>query len=65
MNATAIRDKNVFDATVNAVIIYDKFDSAAEANAMLERAAHRTDEADWPCHALPRRSSHLSASVMN
>jgi len=44
MNATAIRDKNVFDATMNAVIIYDKFDFAAKANAMLERAAHRTNE---------------------
>ena len=28
---------------MNAVIIYDKFDFAAEAIAMLERAAHRTD----------------------
>jgi len=44
MNATAIRDENVFDATMNAVIIYDEFDYAAKANAMLERAAHRTDE---------------------
>jgi hypothetical protein len=40
----AIRDKNVFDATMNAVIIYDTFDFAAKANAMLERAAHQTDE---------------------
>jgi hypothetical protein len=44
MNATAIRDENVFDATMNAVIIYDECDFAAKANAMLERAAHRTDE---------------------
>jgi hydrogenase maturation factor HypF (carbamoyltransferase family) len=44
MNATAIRDENVFDATMNAVIIYDEFDYAAKAKAMLERAAHRTDE---------------------
>ncbi len=29
---------------MNAVIIYDRFDSAAKANARLERAAHRTDE---------------------
>ena len=48
MNATAIRDENVFDATMNAVIIYDEFDYAANAKAMLERAAHRTDEtAHW------------------
>jgi hypothetical protein len=44
MNAAAIRDENVFDAPVNAVIIYDEFDFAANANAMLEYAAHRTDE---------------------
>jgi len=29
---------------MNAVIIYDEFDYAAKANAMLERAAHRMDE---------------------
>ena len=29
---------------MNAVIIYDEFDYAAKAKAMLERAAHRTDE---------------------
>lgn len=29
---------------MNAVIIYDKFDFAAQANAMLERAAHRAGE---------------------
>lgn len=33
---------------MNAVIIYDKFDFAAQANAMLERAAHRAGEtAHW------------------
>jgi len=44
MNATAIREENVLDVTMNAVIIYDEFDYAAKANAMLERAAHRMDE---------------------
>ena len=39
-----MRDEKVFDATMNAVIIYDKFDFAAKANAMLERAAQRTGE---------------------
>ena len=29
---------------MNAVIIYDRFDFAAKARAMLERAAHETDE---------------------
>ena len=44
MNATAIRDENVFDATMTAVIIYDKCESAAKAKQMLERVSHRTDE---------------------
>jgi len=44
MNATAIRDDNVFDAKMSAVIIYDKCDFAAKAKAMLERVVHRTDE---------------------
>jgi hypothetical protein len=44
MNATAIRDEHFSAATVNAVIIYDRFDLASKAKAMLERAAHRTDE---------------------
>jgi len=44
MNAKPIRDKSTFGATLNAVIIYDAFDFAAKANAMLERAAHWTDE---------------------
>jgi hypothetical protein len=44
MSATAIREENVFEATMNAVIIYDEFDFATKANATLERAAHRTDE---------------------
>ena len=44
MSSTAIGEENVLDATMNAVIIYDEFDYATKANAMLERAAHRTDE---------------------
>ena len=44
MSATAIREENVFEATMNAVIIYDEFDYATKAKATLERAAHRTDE---------------------
>jgi len=43
-----MRDGKAFDATMNAVIIYDKFDFAAKANAILERAAQRTGEsAHW------------------
>jgi hypothetical protein len=44
MSATAKREENVFEATMNAVIIYDEFDYATKAKATLERAAHRTDE---------------------
>ena len=44
MNATAIQDEHVSAATMNAVIIYDRFDLASKAKAMLERAAHRTNE---------------------
>jgi hypothetical protein len=41
---TSVKDEDAFDATMNVVIIYDRFDFAAKANAMLERAAHGTDE---------------------
>ena len=44
MNAAALRNESGFDATMNAVIIYDKPNFAAEANALLERAAHQTDQ---------------------
>ena len=45
MSATTIRDNNAFfAATLNAVIIYERFDFAAKAKAMLERAAHETGE---------------------
>jgi hypothetical protein len=44
MSATAIPNKNVFDVTMNAVVIYDKSDFAAKANAMLERAVQGTGE---------------------
>jgi hypothetical protein len=44
MSATTIRDENAFEATLSAVIIYDKCDFAAKAKAMLEQAANRSDE---------------------
>ena len=44
VRVTAMRDEETFEATVNAVIIYDKFDFAAKASAMLERAAQRTGQ---------------------
>jgi hypothetical protein len=48
MNATVIPNERVFDGTIEAVIIYDRFDLAAKATAMLKRVAQRTDEtAPW------------------
>ena len=44
MSATAIQKENVFDATGNAVIIYDRFDFAAKAKAMLAHAADETSD---------------------
>ena len=43
MSATTIREENVFESTMNAVIIYDEFDYATKANVMLARAARRAD----------------------
>ena len=45
MSATIIRDNNAFEASMNAVIIYDRFDFATKAKAMLEHAAHETGQA--------------------
>ena len=48
MSATMISEKTVFEKAANAVIIYDDFGSATEANAMLERAFHRAgDMEEW------------------
>ena len=48
MSATVISDEFVFDKVVNAVIIYDDLSSAAQANAILERAFHRAGEiTEW------------------
>lgn len=44
MSTTTIRDENVFEVTMNAVIIYDQFDFAAKTKAMLEQAGYRPDE---------------------
>jgi hypothetical protein len=45
MNTTAILDKPIFGAVMNAAIIYDDFAGAAKANAVLERASYRAGEA--------------------
>jgi hypothetical protein len=45
MNAIAAHKQSLFDRVLKAVIIYDDFDSAAHATALLERVARRTDEA--------------------
>ena len=44
MSANATEYRNESDTTLNAVIIYDTFDLAANAKTIMERAAHRTDE---------------------
>jgi hypothetical protein len=45
MSVAAIRDEAAFEATLNAVIIYDDRDVAAKAKAALERAVERADRA--------------------
>jgi hypothetical protein len=45
MSAIATREKNLFELTLIAAVIYDDFDFAARAAALLDRAAIRTDEA--------------------
>jgi hypothetical protein len=42
--ALLTQNESVFDTTMKAVIIYDRFDFAVKAKAMLECAAQRTDE---------------------
>ena len=45
MNAIATHEKRLFEMTLKAAIIYDDFDFAARAAALLERVAIRADEA--------------------
>ena len=45
MNAIATPEDHLFKLTLKAAIIYDDFDFAARAAALLDRAAIRTDEA--------------------
>ena len=45
MNAIAAHKKSIFDTVLKAVIIYDDFDAAVHATALLERAALRADDA--------------------
>jgi hypothetical protein len=45
MNAIAKHEEHLFEMTLKAAIIYDDFDFAARAAALLERAAIRADEA--------------------
>jgi len=45
MNAIATREKRLFEMTLKAAVIYDDFDFAARAAALLERVAIRADEA--------------------
>lgn len=45
MSAIAIRNNRLSDQVLKAVIIYDDFDAATRATALLERVAARADEA--------------------
>jgi len=45
MNAIATRENRLFEMTLKAAVIYDDFDFAARAAALLERVAIRADEA--------------------
>jgi len=45
MSAIATKEKNLFEMTLKAAVIYDDFDFAARAAALLERVAIRADEA--------------------
>ena len=44
MSAVAVQNNNTSDTVLRAVIIYDDFDAAIRATALLERVAARTDE---------------------
>ncbi len=45
MNVIAIRDESLFEMTLKATVIYDDFDFATRAAALLERVAVRVHEA--------------------
>jgi len=45
MNAIAIQDESFFEMTLKATVIYDDFDFATRAAALLERVAVRVQEA--------------------
>ena len=45
MNAIAIRDESLFEVMLKATVIYDDFNFATRAAALLERAARRVHEA--------------------
>ncbi|MGD0743582.1 MAG: hypothetical protein ABSA45_00355 [Verrucomicrobiota bacterium] len=45
MNAIAIQDESLFEMTLKATVIYDNFDFATRAAALLERVALRVREA--------------------
>ena len=45
MNAIAMQDESRFETTLKATVIYDDFDIATRAAALLERAAIRVHEA--------------------
>jgi hypothetical protein len=58
MSATEIRGDNAFEVAMNVVIIYDQFDFALNAKAILERVVHWTDET-MQCSVKPWREDLL------
>ncbi len=68
MNAIAIRNGRLFEMTLKATVIYDDFDFATRAAALLERVAVRVREAmkwdvkPWRLDVL-KRSSLAEAAV--
>ena len=63
MNAVVMRQKRLFEMTLKAAVIYDDFDFAARAAALLERVAIRVDEAmKW--NVKPWRKDVLKSSAL-
>jgi len=69
MNAVAIKEENVFEATLKAAVIYDDFDLATRAVASLQRSALRLDEAmkwrvkPWRLDALKQPTQASAAAA--
>jgi hypothetical protein len=63
MNAIITHEERLFEMTLKAAVIYDDFDFAARAAALLDRAAFRADEA-MKCDIKPWRFDMLKPSSL-